>query len=30
MERRMEGGVYVYRSKEELYDVEELMRMGVV
>ena len=30
MERRMEGGVYVYRSKEELYDVEELMRKGVV
>ena len=31
MERRMEGGVYVYRSKEMLlYDVEELMRMSVV
>jgi len=29
IERRLEGGVYVYRSKESVYDIEEILRKGV-
>ena len=29
IERRLEGGVYVYRSKETMYDIEEILRKGV-
>lgn len=28
IERRLEGGVYVYRCKEQLYDIEEILRLG--
>jgi hypothetical protein len=30
LERRMEGGIYVYRNKDELYDIEELMQKNAI
>jgi hypothetical protein len=29
MERKIEGGIYVYRCKDDLYDIEEILRRGM-
>jgi hypothetical protein len=29
MERKIEGGIYVYRCKNDLYDIEEILRRGM-
>jgi hypothetical protein len=30
MERKLEGGIYVFRCKSDLYDIEEIRRRGMV
>ena len=30
MERKLEGGIYVYRCKSDLYDIEEIRKRGMV
>jgi hypothetical protein len=30
MERKLEGGIYVYRCKNDLYDIEEIRKRGMV
>jgi hypothetical protein len=29
MERKIEGGIYVFRCKNDLYDIEEILRRGI-